>query len=141
MSGKIVCVLPVQKFEYEDADLAATKSVSFLIIKGVDVSQYKEIVLCARLHEQSASSDQKITLDLYNDGSTDEDPRTEFLGSSVLTGLYFSAGDSYPEMQTAVVVSSTDNIAAKVALKVTLTQGSQVGDYSAVVSADLILRD
>ena len=142
MSGKIVRVLPVRKFEYETADLGQGNSASFLIIKGVDVTQYKEIVLCARLHEQSASGNQSMTIALYNDSSTDEDPSIEFLGSTELTSITFAAGGSVPRMDTKAVVSSSDKIASKVALKVTLTQDTTTpADYSSIVSADLILRD
>jgi len=139
MSGKVVRVLSMQKFDIDTNDLASEAVVDFLIMRGIDVTQYKEVVMCCRLHSSSTPNNQEFAIELFNDGHTDEDPTSDFL--SLLASVSFDSNNSYPPLATGVVVSSTDAISSSVAVKVKLTQSSRVSAFWGILSADLILRD
>ena len=142
MAAKVIRAIPKQQYDYTTTMDAANK-VSFWAATHVEVSQYKEVTLVARLHEWDTSNAQQIDIALYNDGCTDEDPKSSFfedLGQG--KSLNFTeTTDGAPYLKMAVATSADDAVAANVAVKVTLTQGSNAADCSVVVSADLILRD
>jgi len=121
--------------------MASSAAISFWVVKRFDISQYKEVTLVAHLHDWGTiENGQAIKIALYNDGYTEEDPTTEFYEDLEKSCAFDQAADSAPYLRMAVATSARKALVANIAVKVTLTQGNQAA-CSAVVSADLILRD
>jgi len=136
MGNKVVRVLSRQK--YNIGALQAENSIIFRLGPQVDISSYKEVTLCARLHSWSFKHGAQAKFTLYDDGYTDEDPTANFIRT--LTTITFATGDSDPLLKLATVDSSVTPLVQFVSVYLTLTQGTQTTNYYAFLSADLILR-
>jgi hypothetical protein len=131
----------MRKFDYS-SDLPASKSQTFMVADRIDVSQFKEVVLCCRLHSWgSGQSSHKIQFDLLFDGHTDEDPTLIFQKASGASSITFTQGINLPGTMDTIVAYSYNGIPNFITVKVTLIQGTPAGAYSTTVSADIILRD
>ena len=136
MNNKVIRVLSRQK--YNVGALQTQSSIVFRIGSQIDVSQYREITLCARLHAWNFKNGAQAKFTLYDDGYTDEDPTANSIRT--LTTITFATGENDPLLKLATIDSTATPLVHFVSVYLTLTQGTQTTNYYAILSADLILR-
>jgi len=138
MSGEVKRVLRRTTFEFTAAQAVSSTSPEVAIATNVNVSQYRELILIARLHSATwTSAGAKFEIRVRGSAPTEEDPGLTFRGTTVLTSVTLNQGSVVPFPAFGTMITGFPPF---VDVLVFMTQGAQAAAGTVNVSADISLR-
>lgn len=136
MANKIVSIIPIQKYDF--ATLQASQNAVVYVAMAVDVSQFKEGDLVARLHSGAFTGAAQCKIEVLQDGQTPDDPSRTFVGEA-LAYATFAASTAAPAVK--IVKLNSAALGYAVAVRLSVTQASSPQNLNFEISIDLVLRD
>lgn len=136
MAGRVVRILPMQKFKF--TQLQDGQSIEVLVARRIDASQYRSADLIVRVHNHTISADAQIKVMLGVDGYTSDDPTADFaalLASTTIDANALQSGNLF-------IVSKVDGLGPLLAV---VLEGKQATSnpvtIELTISMDLCLKD
>ena len=130
----------LHKMTYDFSTLGNSQSVVYQAAKAIDVSAYREANLIVRVHSYNVSgSGTSITVNVYPEAPTDEDPATDFIGTStVATTGTISQTNTFPLLNVQGVSTP---FGGWLRIKLTGTQGATASTtFSVTISIDIVAK-
>jgi len=142
MAGRTIRVCPPRDFDF--GGLGNSGEEEILIAERIDASQYDQLDLMVRVHDNSAiPSGGKIEVLVVSDGFTTDDPSEDFFSAALSNGVQFNGdGNGFgPTAGTFELDEITSDLGAMVAVRVKGTQpATAVTNFTARLSIDLALK-
>lgn len=132
MAGRVIRVYPKTTLNFDGLGSSTTADV--ILVRRVDVSQFREIEILVRSHASSWSAPSAATVQILGDGYTDDDPATAFFTASLGSAAIDSAG-------TLNVASVSSAFGALIALNLHASKGLNGGNLNFSISIDLVGRE
>jgi hypothetical protein len=140
MAGQILRILP--KTDYDYGSLGNSANVTSVVARRVDLSPFREAVICFRLHGKGPTdwnTGAKIELYYTPDGYTAEDPGQAWNGpTAVLLGTAILQTDTVPCFRIATITSPFSGLGL---FSIKFTQATAAGAFKSTISIDLVGRE
>jgi len=133
MAGVVLNVIPKRVFDFTNFAVGSTPS--YTVVQRIDVSQYTDGVLEVRFHVNNIPGGNTVSVNIFGDGYTDEDPASQF---TTLTPLF--AGLSVSGPQQAFIGTSGGTVYGHYAVIVVSATMASAITTAVTLSADLVLR-
>jgi hypothetical protein len=134
MAGKILRL--VNKRVIDFSNCATGTGPVYVLLERIDLSQYIDAMLAVRVHAVNVAGSSFMTIDLYGDGYTDDDPGILF----VTNGTYFSSTIINSAVIAPTLLTYGGTVAGHYGRLVANGGKNSAGACSATISVDLILR-
>lgn len=134
MAGKVVNICPRRSFAFDG--LGAGWEVDVVLAERIDIGFCDRGDLVVRLHDVKIT-EGNFYIAVVQDGYTQEDPATSFLGDFV-AGIKIESTDTAPGLK--IESFTTSRIVPTVAVKLTAAQGPSEEALQVTLSCDLVLR-
>ena len=136
MAGVVLQVVPKRVLDF--SNLASGTTQDLVLAQGIDISQYSEVSLMVRVHDNSGTwpslGTPKIEIFGQTDGRTFEDPGLLFAGSTLLGTATVASGTA----QAAYFVNSLgSNVGSMVRIVARGTRGGATNTVKATLSVDI----
>ena len=144
MAGCVLCLVPPTTFDY--SYLAANQSITIQVAERIDVTEWEEATLIARLHPGSTfPSGTSATIRVLADGFTPDTPQTLFQSSLVnaVFNTSISSSATSGNLQMRPVKGDTVNegyFGPLLSVTIAFSVGSTTGTFNPMISIDLSLK-
>ena len=119
----------------------ANGSQQLTVLERIDLLQWRELTLRVHVHSHTLTGSNVISVALYPQSWTEEDPGLIFIDANSAGGTTILASATSPCFQVAAISTlGADGIAALGALRVTGTRASG-GTIKATLSIDICAKD
>jgi hypothetical protein len=108
---------------------------TIMVVKGIDVSQYREATLLVRIHPGGTNSGATLTFRVYIDGPTQEDPATDFFPATDLANATAPSTAAFNTVALLTNALGSSNLGGYLRLHV--ISGGSGSASTAVISVDL----
>jgi hypothetical protein len=137
MPGAAMRVINKQLFT-----LNAAGAQSVILARNINVSAYREALLQFRVHSALAAPTPSgtLTIGVYREALSDEDPGTDFVEVSPLASLTLNlASIAPPSLQTASlnIQASNPNLGGSLRIVASTSAAAAIGFY---ISADIVAK-
>lgn len=136
MPGRAIKIVPLQKFTFTDV---TTNKQFVLMARKIDVSKYATGDLVVRLHSTSIPSNGSMTVVVFPDAYTEEDPTTNFVGDESVADVTFTENDSAGKVRMAYLDDGPWGQYFGVSVEAVMSTGTD--DIEATISADIVVRE
>jgi len=136
MAGRIILVSPKRVFDFSGAPVGSTASV--IAADRVDVVQWRELTLIARVHAMAIDPLNQIQVNVLQQSWTPEEPSMEFVNLNLPQGVILNSGLTPPAMTS--VQLNAEEVTGIVRIVVVGIRNSS-GPLSATVSIDFSAKD
>ncbi len=136
MPGIVYRALP--KTTYDFSATAASSTTTYIVVKGLDLSQYREGTLIVRIHSGSFTSGApSVKAEVFADAPTAEDPATEFEGAAAVATT--GAITNFNTTVSLTLVNLTTPFGSSVRVKVSGTQSATPAtNFKVTFSIDIV---
>lgn len=133
--GVLIPLFSLRRFDF--ANLAASTSAEVVIVRAIDIRQFRELTVLVRVHARTINLGASVAVLVQALSQTPEAPGVDFVdsGSAIATASVFIG--SAPGLIASAVTASFGGL-ARVVVKGTRASS---GSCSADVAADLLLRE
>jgi hypothetical protein len=134
MPGVLMRLIPKQTM------LVYPAAMTVLVVKAIDISQYKEATLLIRVHSGGNSNGASLTFNVYVDDPTTEDPATDFYATGSLLANPTLTGFSTVSLTVAALGPGGTGANTGGLLRLHVVAGGAGSQTTAVISVDLSLK-
>jgi len=139
MAGMVLRVVPKRTLDFTNvSSIGASQEI--VLAQGIDVSDWREVSMMVRLHQNSiVSTVGKIELYAYMEGRTGEDPGILFTSANTLAVVTISNTVAAP-MYAVSSLGSNVGAMIKIAARGTRTSSNASNSIKADISVDLSMK-
>jgi hypothetical protein len=131
MAGKLIQILPKRAYDFSTMRLGTSQRI--VLAEHIDISEYIDCIVAARINSITAGGSNTISLDIYGDGYTDDDPSLSFLTAAPLFSSVLLTTAPF-------LVTYGGTIRGHYASAIMTATRGQMGALKITMSADLVLR-